>query len=247
MQGPHFEQLAPDDLYKLYPLYKAPIVRMDGAPVEPHAPLHAVYPMNTRVAADRVVDPLVKIYDFGTSFLPATESSPQLLTPLLFLPPEDFFHEPITFAADIWMLGLSLYEVLGDRTLFEYFSVDRDDILAEMISTLGQPPARWWNNWVNRKGFVEKDGSSTSSVQRICRPVSRPLHQRLWEMGRGETPETCEWCVEDGELRALEELLRAMLAFEPKERPSAQQLMESEYMVNWVMPAWTRQQARAKS
>ncbi|KFH45653.1 hypothetical protein ACRE_035280 [Hapsidospora chrysogenum ATCC 11550] len=68
----------------------------------------------------------------------------------------------------------------------------------------------------------------------------------MWEMGRGETPETCEWDVEGGELRALEELLSAMLAYEPAERPTAQQFMESEYMTTWAMPAWRRQQARGQ-
>lgn len=168
------------------------------------------------------------------------------------LPPSRrfFFHEPITLAADIWTLGVSLYEVLGERTLFESFSNDRDDILADVISTLGTPPARWWSNWVNRKDFFRKDffeqdaGAWSSNMQRIYTPVFRPLHQRMWDMGRGETPETCERDVEGGELRALEELLRAMLAYEPAERPTAQQLMESEYMTRWAMPAWRRQQAR---
>lgn len=44
----------------------------------------------------------------------------------------------------------------------------------------------------------------------------------------------------------MEELLKAMLTFEPTERPTAEQLMTSEYMVNWAMPAWERQLGRAK-
>ena len=74
---------------------------MDGAPLGPHAPTYAVYPMNTKVAADKLVDPLIKIYDYGTSFLPAIEPYPTLYTPPLFLPLEDFFNEPITLAANI--------------------------------------------------------------------------------------------------------------------------------------------------
>ena len=246
LHGSDYNKLSLDELYRLYPLYKAPVKRMDDAPVGPHAPPYAVYPMNTKVAADKLMDPLVQIFDYGTSFLAATEPSPELHTPPLFLPPEDFFQEPITLAADIWTLGLSLYEVLGERALFESFSDDRDDIMADIISTLGQPPARWWNKWENRKEFFEQDGSWTSNIQRIYTPVFRPLHQRMWDMGRGETPETCEWDVKGGELRALEDLLRAMLAYEPDERPSAQKLMESEYMVKWAMPAWRRQQERQR-
>ncbi|CDM34201.1 unnamed protein product [Penicillium roqueforti FM164] len=38
-------------------------------------------------------------------------------------------------------------------------------------------------------------------------------------MGRGETEQTCQWDVAGGELRALEDFLRAMMTFEPAERP----------------------------
>lgn len=66
----------------------------------------------------------------------------------------------------------------------------------------------------------------------------------MWDMGRGKTPETCQWDVERGETRALEELLRGMLKFEPAERWSVEQVLASEYMVDWAMPAWERQRQR---
>lgn len=50
-------------------------------------------------------------------------------------------------------------------------------------------------------------------------------------MGRGETEQTCQWDVAGGELRALEDFLRAMMTFEPAERPTADQLLRSQYMV----------------
>ncbi|KAF2458135.1 kinase domain-containing protein [Lineolata rhizophorae] len=246
LRGPDLDKLSPDELYKRYRLDKVPVTRIDGAAVEPHAPPYAVYPMHINMAADKLVDPIVTISDYGTSFILPTNCSPELHTPPLFLPPEDFFHEPITLAADIWTLGVNLYGILGERPLFETLSGDRDDIFADTISTLGRPPARWWDSWGNRKEFFEPDGSWIRNVKRIYTPVFRPLHQRMWDMGRGKTTETCEWDVEGGEMQALEELLRAMLAFEPAERPTAKQLMASEYMVKWAMPAWQRQLGRAK-
>ncbi|PYI12965.1 hypothetical protein BO99DRAFT_438684 [Aspergillus violaceofuscus CBS 115571] len=61
--------------------------------------------------------------------------------PALYSPPEDLFNEPILqpTAADIWTLGVNLYEVLGERPLFETFAWDRDDIVAEMVNPLGAP------------------------------------------------------------------------------------------------------------
>jgi len=35
-----------------------------------------------------------------------------------------------------------------------------------------------------------------------------------------------------------------MLKFEPAERLSADEVMASEHMVKWAMPAWERQQGR---
>ena len=203
--------------------------------------------MHFKMPADKVDDPIIKISDYGTSFTVSTDVSPRLHTPALYLPPEDFFGEPITQAADIWTLGVSLYEVLGERALFEIFGWDRDDIMADMVSTLGPPPTRWWDNWKNREEFFEPGGSWVSNMKRVYTPVFRPLHQRMWDMGRGETHETCQWDVERGEMRALEDLLRGMVAFEPAERMTAEQLMSSEYMMKWAMPAWERQQERRKA
>ncbi|KAJ8126402.1 hypothetical protein O1611_g7237 [Lasiodiplodia mahajangana] len=223
--GPDLNYISPNELYKRYRLDKAPVRRVDGTAVEPHAPPYAVYPMHIKMSADKLVDPTIKISDYGTSFTVSTETCPKLHTPALYLPPEDFFGEPITQAADIWTLGVSLYEVLGERALFETFGWDRDDIMADMISTLGPPPTRWWDKWENRKEFFEPDGTWVRNIKRIYTPAFRPLHQRMWDMGRGETHKTCQWDVERGEMRALEELLRGMMAFEPAERLTAEQLM----------------------
>lgn len=145
----------------------------------------------------------------------------------------------IPFAADVWTLGVNLYEVLGERVLFETFTYDRDDILADIISTLGLPPRRWWDAWANRGGVFEEDGEwRKGGISRIYTPAWRPLEQRLWDMGRGETPETCDWDVE--ELRALLALFRGMLAWEPEKRWTAEDLLSPEYMVKRALPAWER-------
>lgn len=148
--------------------------------------------------------------------------------------------------ADIWTLGVSLYEVLGERTLLETFSGDRDDVIADMVSTCGKLPDRWWNKWWQRKEFFTPDGEWLREIQRIYTPGDRPLGQRLWDMGRGETEETCQWDVQAGEMDALKKLLEGMLMYEPDDRLKAEQLLESEYMVHWAKPAWERQQDRRR-
>ncbi len=63
-------------------------------------------------------------------------------------------------------------------------------------------------------------------------------------MGRGETPETCQWDVEMGEMEALEDMLRRMLKYEPSERPTMAELLQLDYMTKWAISAWERQSER---
>ncbi|KAL2263392.1 hypothetical protein VTK26DRAFT_7031 [Humicola hyalothermophila] len=123
--GTDINHLDPPQLYRRYRLDKTPIRRVDGATVGPHAPPYAVYPLHIKTPANSLVDPVVRISDFGTSFIVAEEPNPKLHTPDPYLPPKTFFNEPITIAADIWTLGVNLYEILGERCLFETFAWDR--------------------------------------------------------------------------------------------------------------------------
>lgn len=245
--GFNIDHLSPDEIRDHYSFNTSPVKRVDGASPEPHAPPYAVLPMPIKTPANKLIDPIIKISDYGTSFLVTNNPSPELYTPDLYRPPEALFEDQIIpFAADIWTLGVNLYEVLGERVLFETFTYDRDDILADIVNTLGLPPQRWWDAWANRGEFFEKDGEWRKGgiVGRIYTPAWRPLEQRLWGMGRGETPETCEWDVEGGELRALSALFRGVLAWEPDKRWTAEDLVRSEYMVRWALPAWERQRIR---
>ena len=99
-------------------------MRLDGKPGEPHAPPYAIYLMALRMPANEVDDPEIIISDYGTSFVVAQTPPQTLHTPALYSPPEDFFNEPITqpTAADVWTLGVNLYELLGEHPLFETFA-----------------------------------------------------------------------------------------------------------------------------
>ncbi|KAK3307649.1 kinase domain-containing protein [Chaetomium strumarium] len=223
--GTDIDHLDPLDFYRRYRLDMTPVRRVDGTAVGPHAPPYAVYPLHIKTPANSLVNPVIRISDFGTSFVVAEEPNPALHTPDPYRPPEAFFNEPITLAADIWTLRVNLYEILGERCLFETFFWDRDDIIAEIVNTLGLLPKRWWEKWEARGEFFEADGSwRKGGITRIFTPKFRRLHQRMWDMGRGETPKTCQWDVEGGEMRALEELLRGMMAFEPSERLTAEEV-----------------------
>ncbi|PWY88291.1 protein kinase [Aspergillus heteromorphus CBS 117.55] len=214
---------------------KVPVERLDKQPNGPQAPNYAFMPAMIFTSAEDVVDARVVIADFGEAFV-KTEERKKLNTPILLQPPEAFFNEQVDEAVDVWTLGCTLYKVLGDGPLFDGFiAVDQAWVLAEMISTLGSLPKRWWDQWEMKTDFLLEDGSWKKETHRPYGLYSRPLTERLSSMGRGEDPSTCEFSP--GEMNALENLLRAMLTYEPSERIDASTALESEWMEDWGRPA----------
>lgn len=237
LRGQDLDDISPEDLYWQYPPNKKLVERTDGKAVAPHAPQYAVEPMQVTMPADGLFEPAVTVADFGISFVMGAEPNPYLGPPAIYAAPENLFKVPITLAADVWTMGVSLYEALGNGILFECTFQSRDYVLAEIVATLGLPPPRWWDSWENRSDFIQPVGSCVRPAKRICAPDHRSLHQRMLDMGRSEN-------FEEGEMEALEEMLGGMLKYEPAERLTAEELLQSNYMTKWAMPAWERQLER---
>lgn len=207
--------------------------RLDDGSLGPEVPSYSIFPVDMVVPADRIKDYKIKISDFGEAFL--TNPPRTLHTPILLLPPETLFLEKLGPSSDIWTLACTLFEILGERGLFEAFIPNESDLIAEMVSTLGKLPTRWWNQWQKRPDYFLEDGSWNPSFQGLMSPVTRPLKERLWGMGRGQIPEHCEFSAE--EMTSLESLLEKMLMYEPTDRLTADEAMLSDYMVRWGSPA----------
>lgn len=112
----------------------------------PEAPQYSVQPATIGNPCYDIkgADAYIIIANFGEAFFPEERPAKKLHTPTLLLPPEYIFGEHPNSAADVWTLGCTLFNLLGARRLFEGIMSDADDTIAEMISTLGTPPQRWW-------------------------------------------------------------------------------------------------------
>ena len=96
------------------------VKRLDGAP---QAPTHCVGSTRLMINSDKISDPRICISDFGEAWLSTdAKSKEDLHTPVPSLPPEAIFEKDLLgFPADIWTLGCTIIEIMGQRALFECF------------------------------------------------------------------------------------------------------------------------------
>lgn len=228
------DSLSVDEIYERFcEPRKTRIERMDGTSLGPEAPVYSVMPAPLVISSDKVNDPRIVISDLGEAWLDGTGIHEELQTPVLFLPPEaTFAKNSIGSPADVWSLGCSLYEILGERSLFEGFMPDKDDIIAEMVSTLGPLPQKWWDAWLARGDFFHEDGQWKSEIERSHDSKSRPLLLRIQEMGRENDAE-----FSADEAVSLEKMLGSMFTYEPAKRATAGDVVGSDWMRRWGLPA----------
>lgn len=228
-----------DELYRVIGKpQKLPVERHDGSVNEPdtpmyclNLPIYCVPRANMCKPSESLTDPRIVITDFGRSFKVGEEQR-YLRAPLRYLSPEAIFDEQLTQAADIWGLGCTLFEVLSHRALFGSDLHDEIELVASMISTLGDLPDHWWNMWWERKYFFNDDRSWKLDTALSDLQGFQPLGDRLLRLRRGVNLEYVS--VEAEERQALEELLTGMLNYSPADRMTAREVVRSCWMREWT-------------
>ena len=232
---PGFDSMSVEELYQKYvPPTRTEIRRLDGAALGLGVPSHSVVPVWLGSFCEEVSDPRITISDFGEAWL-NTDPSPreELHTPPIYLPPETTFaKDAISFPADIWTLACTIHEIMGERPLFECFFGDRDDVISEMISTLGLLPEDWWKMWEARREYFLEDGTWRTDMKRRRAPRSMPLSERIQLMGRKDEP---DFSAEEAE--SYEKMLRAMFQYYPEKRATAKEVAKSDWMTRWGVPS----------
>lgn len=89
----------------------------------------------------------------------------------------------------------------------------------------------WWHRWEERGEFFNQDGRPTEGGE-----VWPELGQ-AFEQGVQDYRRRLQMGVfQEEEIRAILHLMRRMLAFQPEERPTIDEVLESEWMVKWMLP-----------
>ena len=219
--------------------------RYDGAPIGPHVPEYQIQPQGTVTPADTIPsDSKILVTDFGEAFFlpPPNEGAHQehkLNTPHLVRPLDAMFGYSITGAADIWTTGMTIFAILGRSRLFDVYWPNDDAVVLEAINALGPLPPNMWRTWPNRSKFFQDDGSWQEAKRPSESDISPPtLSHRIRDAMRQERGgESAVFGYPEAELESLEKMLRSMLQYEPKDRATVDQVLRSEWVREYGMPA----------
>ncbi|KAK4142924.1 kinase-like domain-containing protein, partial [Dichotomopilus funicola] len=224
---------------QLYEKYRAPepepVVRLDGKPLPPGVPSCGVPPMWLGDQCERILlsDAKLLLADFGVAFRPSSEQRYQSHTPLELRPPEARFEPttPLSFPSDVWSLGCTIWSLLAHRSLFDVFLATEDDVTAQQIDVLGLLPDEWWEKWEARSKYFAENGQQPAEGRSVWSWEHR-FEQWIREPRRDKGMATLDGKEEE----AFAVMIRWMLQFRPRDRPSAKEVLETEWMRTWALP-----------
>lgn len=171
--------------------------------------------------------------DFGEAFIYSSEQQKyKSRIPLVIRPPEARFEsdKPLSFSSDIWTLACTIWSIIAQRPLFEGLLATEDDVTCEQVDTLGVLPPEWWRKWEARRDKFSEDDKP------LNRNPFRSWHNRFKDRVQQPRRDSGMPIFDVKERDAIFDMLRPMLSFRPENRPTAQQILESEWMVKWALP-----------
>lgn len=213
---------------RLGPPARQIVNREDGAKVGPEAPPYAVPPATL---LDLIGSPVgeISILDFGEASF-TSEPRQHWNTPLALQAPEALLGEPVGQPAEIWAFACTIYDLFNNKSLFECGMPTADDILSEIVDTLGRLPSRWWGKWEQRGDYYEEDG--TKKIEELTEEYQeiKPLALRLRRM-RSSPPAAREIeQLSEEDIVGLQGLLERCFRYEPAERATMKEVLDLEWI-----------------
>jgi serine/threonine protein kinase len=181
----------------------------------------------------------VLLGEFGEAFTPEEfRCGKDCHTPLAARPPEARFEPqaPLSYSADIWSLATAIWDILGMKAIFSSEFATADEMVAQQIDVLGAMPLSWWKRWEERSQFFDDDGRPKEG-RYVWTSIDKAFEEGVQEFRR-KSSRVSEF--DRDEMAAILDLMRRMLAFRPEERPPAEEVLKSKWMVKWVLPEYNR-------
>lgn len=231
-----FDELSEDELIKqLGEPNKEPLLTISGESPVPSGPEYLVEGLKLDRLDARFISDHVSIIDFGESY--DMNSPPEDLgITASFRSPELLFDNTIGVGCDLWALACTIYEIRTRSPLFENFMDDDDEVIMQMVPLLGKLPEPWWSSWKARGQWYKEDGSP------LINPETRKpciLMDTLEELLSGSSSSSDDperkknaaggFIVQKEESEVQGNLLRGILNYNPKERPSIKAVLEHSW------------------
>ncbi|KID93285.1 protein kinase domain-containing protein, partial [Metarhizium majus ARSEF 297] len=178
-------------------------------------------------------DAHILLSDFGESFAPAEE--PRLgkdcHAPVDFRPPEARFepNTPLSFSADIWSLATAIWDILGMQALFSSAFYSDAKVMCQIVDTLGPLPSDWFEKWEDQEDFFDAKGKPKPG-RHVWPKIQGAFEETVQQYRRDDN--MGEFCEE--ETAAILDMMVQMLRYRPEERPTVQQVLQSDWMVKWA-------------
>jgi serine/threonine protein kinase len=166
--------------------------------------------------------------------------------PETLMAPDEF----ITYSADIWALACTFWDLLGVGPLFYHTWTHRpfNEMIADQLDKLGTKefPIAWRRIW--ERELLESEISDQEDDDHYSLPYQEPGKTVMEQSPRFETGFHSRTqrrhgrhkgmpAFEEAEKQAILSLTRAMLVFDPKHRLDIKQVLGSEWMQHWALPA----------
>lgn len=221
---------------------------IEGDDVPKSGPSYLVEPLHFSDLHRKYFSEKILLIDFDQSFLLRSLPVDGVGTPIAYSSPEAIFDRKAGIKSDIWALGSTIFEIRAGTQLFASFFGGPNEILRQMVQTLGKLPEPWWNSWEQRKMYFDDDGKpKTSWVNNITLAVEYPLTQQVTDIGaeddqvcsnKGDEDATSSSFLADGsileplgtrltqgEAQLLEDLIGRIVRYDQDERLPTEEII----------------------
>ncbi|KAL9122469.1 MAG: hypothetical protein Q9187_000979 [Circinaria calcarea] len=205
-----------------------PLRRVDGKPLTIHSPTYVVEPQpldSKTIETSPLSTSRLVLSDFGAATTFENSNDGYHAYPAASRPPEVLLGLPVSEKSDIWALGCTIFHLvtLGDIFYVDSFKkgVEQDDEhLQSMIEVLGLMPERMLQLWKGRQSVLDEDGNLLE--EHVEDPFSDPLDVQISERKPNG--------MSSKDASAFESFIRSIFQYEPKERPSAEELLRHRWL-----------------
>ncbi|KAL2759756.1 hypothetical protein ACRALDRAFT_2094969 [Sodiomyces alcalophilus JCM 7366] len=176
--------------------------------------------------------------DFGSA-MPGDRENWDKIQPDIYRAPEVILEAPWTYSADMWNVGCMIWDIFEGGHLFtgkdpELKTYKSRAHLAEMVALLGPPPATLLARGKLSDKFFSQDGKSHPSIHDAFNVLYAAYHGELCtdiSLPDRTTLEERETTLAGQDKASFLRLVRKLLAWEPAERGTPNELMDDEWIL----------------